>query len=439
MARRKPAPSYPYDESAPLQNHTDDDDESEVLPSQSQESPAGSRTLQYAMMDTSAPPQPRMPDFNTISQAVDQLQNRFSSSSYDSQFATNMRDRANGGYNGAPILQRSSSRKASSSGSTADYYKQPSIKIQDEKGLVNVESHQPRAYLPTIDSGEPLQWDDLHMARGEDDPFTDSAALKQPLVPSHITGPSRPQSQLSAYDEFLRGTLPSRTSPKPPISSPNKSLSNDSPSRLYRRADASPKQGSPQYIDHFRHDAEAYASGTNSRASYYPPRSRSPTPAVERDDQSDGDDSMDYTSAPHELDDDQYADLEKHGMMARPPDIIVNRAVPFPDGEQTSISDFPETPVETRHFGPAPSGRVLRRHKTKKRVQLTNGNLVVELPVPPKLVLPRKGDAEVMEARYTAVTCDPDEFERSGFFLRQNESGRRTELFICITMYNVSI
>lgn len=45
---------------------------------------------------------------------------------------------------------------------------------------------------------------------------------------------------------------------------------------------------------------------------------------------------------------------------------------------------------------------------------------------------------EMMKTRYMAVTCDPDEFERNGFFLRQNESGRRTELLIMITMYNVS-
>ena len=77
------------------------------------------------------------------------------------------------------------------------------------------------------------------------------------------------------------------------------------------------------------------------------------------------------------------------------------------------------------------------QNNKKRRVQLTNGNLVVELPIPPKLVLPRVGDPEVMTTRYTAVTCDPDDFEKSGFFLRQNESGRRTEVFICITMYNV--
>ncbi|RPD57628.1 glycosyltransferase family 2 protein [Lentinus tigrinus ALCF2SS1-7] len=96
----------------------------------------------------------------------------------------------------------------------------------------------------------------------------------------------------------------------------------------------------------------------------------------------------------------------------------------------------PDTPLPTRHFGPAPPGRVLRRHKTKKRVQLTNGNLVLDLSVPPKLVLPRKGEPETMKTRYTAVTCDPDDFEKKGFFLRQNEMKRTTELFIVITMYN---
>ena len=69
---------------------------------------------------------------------------------------------------------------------------------------------------------------------------------------------------------------------------------------------------------------------------------------------------------------------------------------------------------------------------------------VVDLPVPPKLVkiLPVVGGvryeekSEMTKTRYTAVTCDPDEFERRGFFLRQNELGRTTELFIVITMYN---
>ncbi|EIW82657.1 glycosyltransferase family 2 protein [Coniophora puteana RWD-64-598 SS2] len=88
------------------------------------------------------------------------------------------------------------------------------------------------------------------------------------------------------------------------------------------------------------------------------------------------------------------------------------------------------------HYGPAPMGRVGRRIFRKKRVQLRNGHLVVDLHVPPKLILPYRGELEMMQTRYTAITCDPDDFMRERFFLRQNESGRVTELFIVITMYN---
>ena len=76
---------------------------------------------------------------------------------------------------------------------------------------------------------------------------------------------------------------------------------------------------------------------------------------------------------------------------------------------------------------------------TKKRVQLTNGNLVMQLDVPPKLIMPWKIEPEMQQTRYTAVTCDPDDFEKRGYFLRQNELGRTTELFIVITMYNVRL
>ncbi|QRV79426.1 chitin synthase [Ceratobasidium sp. AG-Ba] len=93
-------------------------------------------------------------------------------------------------------------------------------------------------------------------------------------------------------------------------------------------------------------------------------------------------------------------------------------------------------PSETQHFGPAPEGRMERRNKTKKRVALTEGNLVINLPIPERLVLPKRGSEEMMFTRYTAVTCDPDDFEANHFSLRQNLYGRSTELFIAITMYN---
>ena len=101
-----------------------------------------------------------------------------------------------------------------------------------------------------------------------------------------------------------------------------------------------------------------------------------------------------------------------------PQSIYANpRRVVFPLPTSATLEgEVPGTPVETRDFGPAPTGRVARWNKTTKTVPLTNGNLVLDHHVPPKLVLPRMGQPEVMKTRYTAVTCDPDDFEKSGHF-----------------------
>lgn len=139
-----------------------------------------------------------------------------------------------------------------------------------------------------------------------------------------------------------------------------------------------------------------------------------------------------------EEEDDEYEteeDIsEKPTYIPKPKKWVNYSGLPTDTTPVDPVESFPPT---TQHFGPAPTGRIHRRHK-KRRVQLTNGNLVIDLPVPPKLILPlRKSDRETGYTRYTAVTCDPDDFEKRGFFLRQNESNRSTELFICVTMYNV--
>lgn len=204
-------------------------------------------------------------------------------------------------------------------------------------------------------------------------------------------------------------------------------------------------------VDHFHYDTEAYASGLHSGASYHPPRSRSPTPAVDDEDYYVvGNESVHYVSYPgndHDGDSEKtalqqaYGDKPKQyyterGYLANGQSVIFD---PEPETPTSTLYTLPpETPLETRHFGPAPTGRAARRHQTRRRVQLTNGNLILDLEVPPKLVLPWRGNPEMSQTRYTAVTCDPDDFEKKGFFLRQNESGRRTELFIVITMYNAS-
>ena len=85
----------------------------------------------------------------------------------------------------------------------------------------------------------------------------------------------------------------------------------------------------------------------------------------------------------------------------------------------------------------------IRRWKTVKEVQLFNGNLVLDCPVPPRLLSqvphaqPPERD-EFTHMRYSAATCDPGQFYDERFTLRQRlfAKPRHTELFIVVTMYN---
>jgi chitin synthase len=110
------------------------------------------------------------------------------------------------------------------------------------------------------------------------------------------------------------------------------------------------------------------------------------------------------------------------------------------DGEGTHYNDAgPHTPGPQ----PTPSPAPIRRWKTVKEVQLFNGNLVLDCPIPPTLLsqIPHAKAPERDEfthMRYSAATCDPSEFYDQRFTLRQKlfAKPRQTELFIVVTMYN---
>lgn len=114
--------------------------------------------------------------------------------------------------------------------------------------------------------------------------------------------------------------------------------------------------------------------------------------------------------------------------------------------EETFTEDFiDDNDEKTEHYGPAPDTAQPRRGAreavmTKKEVRLINGELILECKIPTILYsfLPRRDDIEFTHMRYTAVTCDPDDYVEKGYKLRQNigTTTRETELFICITMYN---
>ncbi|KAF1849058.1 glycosyltransferase family 2 protein [Cucurbitaria berberidis CBS 394.84] len=114
------------------------------------------------------------------------------------------------------------------------------------------------------------------------------------------------------------------------------------------------------------------------------------------------------------------------------------------DGEGLDHMDHmdPENPFHDEPL-PTPSPAPIKRWKTVKEVQLFKGNLVLDCPIPPRLLnqvphaQPPERD-EFTHMRYSAATCDPADFDAERFTLRQKlfAKPRHTELFIVITMYN---
>ncbi|KAG1844434.1 chitin synthase [Suillus tomentosus] len=112
-------------------------------------------------------------------------------------------------------------------------------------------------------------------------------------------------------------------------------------------------------------------------------------------------------------------------------------AAQMPGGYQEAISDDrSETNIRYGHI----PQRVPRRYKTIKKVELFHGNFVLDSAVPTKLLdmCAIRNEREFTHMRYSAATCDPNDFKNSGFTLRQvhYDPPRRTELFIVMTMYN---
>lgn len=107
-------------------------------------------------------------------------------------------------------------------------------------------------------------------------------------------------------------------------------------------------------------------------------------------------------------------------------------------GDYDSMEDDAHSENNIR-YGHIPQ-RVPRRYKTIKKVELFHGNFVLDSAVPSKLLAmcAQRNEREFTHMRYSAATCDPNDFKDSGFTLRQvhYDPPRRTELFIVMTMYN---
>ncbi|KAI9314902.1 chitin synthase 2 [Dichotomocladium elegans] len=116
---------------------------------------------------------------------------------------------------------------------------------------------------------------------------------------------------------------------------------------------------------------------------------------------------------------------------------LLRDAPSYPSSDTYQRPVFAAPPSPNMHYGVAPR-RQPRRYKTTRKVKLTSGNLVLDCPVPSRLLdsVPIKEGKEFTHMRYTAATCDPSDFEKDGFTLRQQLMERKTELFIVLTMYN---
>ncbi|KAJ3276123.1 hypothetical protein HDV01_006293 [Terramyces sp. JEL0728] len=126
----------------------------------------------------------------------------------------------------------------------------------------------------------------------------------------------------------------------------------------------------------------------------------------------------------------EYAHHEEHSRQYYPEPQAHNIAM-------TNLPDLHLSYPAPQQYAPT-MGSTLFRYKTEQIIPLTEfGNLVVEVPVPQKVLstVTRTG-SDFTHLRYSAVVGDPNEFISEGYSLRQSEAGRETEIFVVVTMYN---
>lgn len=261
-------------------------------------------------------------------------------------------------------------------------------------------------------------------------PSTSSLPLSR--APSVLdTAPTMPPpaDDSPSYIPYRRPVSPDRTSPSRPYSPARTSADYARPpasSHSYEPADlnGSPRPGTP---------SSKYGGRPGSPKRPLPP---APLFANGRPISRDSNATVDLSSVPIN-EDDVFTDPSDDRPELRTRDSYMS--------DETFTDEYTAADEKVDHYGPAPEGAQSRRGArqalmSKKEVKLTNGELILECKIPTILYsfLPRRDDTEFTHMRYTAVTCDPDDFVDRGYKLRQNYGTtlRETELFICITMYN---
>ena len=356
------APSLDEDDYQDYHDDGDDDhdnydvgEQEPQIPAQGPQGHSPSRTLQYALGGSSplSSQTPNFPTFDSIAEAVTNLQTRYSSTSSSAHNPAPPPPRA--GAHTPPYERPPSSASSASSYTVATDYAAPAKLRQANRSQSGTHPLSQPPFLPTIESGEPLQWDNMDNAEEYEDPFSDgSHSQQQTILPyaseplrrrsldssasrdsakisapgdgayrHHLHHPPRPPSQLSAATSRTAGSsnggssvgsatpsqwhvLPFPASSQDNIFEPTIGLvskSNPTQQPQYNPVQSQAltppmnrivQRRSPQKpvtpIDHFRLDTEAYASGRDSLLAHSTPRSRSPTPPI-------GDDSYEAASS----------------------------------------------------------------------------------------------------------------------------------------------
>ncbi|KAL2887539.1 glycosyltransferase family 2 protein [Ceratocystis lukuohia] len=291
--------------------------------------------------------------------------------------------------------------------------------------------------------------------------------------PTHYQDSSRQTHHTSSYQPSITSTRSGRSSiMDPPTMAPPDSTyipfqSHDMDSEI---SYASPsRQWSPSRSSHYNrpppsmhyepvdYHGSPRAGTPSSRYGGSPRRPLPPQPMFDRSTESDVSISIPLHDDPHQ----QYDPHQNyHNIDEEDEDVfgseINSESQPFSQNAHHVRYDSQETLNNLEHhelqqdktpqYAEAPGeGKQKRRgigppQMAKKEVMLINGELVLECKIPTILVsfLPRRDEVEFTHMRYTAVTCDPDDFVERGYKLRQNigRTARETELFICVTMYN---
>ncbi|KAH8430908.1 uncharacterized protein LDX57_008572 [Aspergillus melleus] len=200
-------------------------------------------------------------------------------------------------------------------------------------------------------------------------------------------------------------------------------------------------------------------SSQHSRSSYYSHSPSGGTPGVSES--GDQEQSLLYRNQPSPygsgapFEDPSVSSDSLRRYTLHDPGVTVFAAPPYQESEAADIYDARasdrsgikmDTWQHSQAGGASRSTGALRRYGTRK-INLVQGSVLsVDYPVPSAIqnaIQPEYREAEeafseeFTHMRYTAATCDPDEFTlRNGYNLRPAIYNRHTELLIAITYYN---